>query len=52
MDPEGPNSGSGRVFRGGYWNYAGWIARVANREFIDPGYRSENVGFRLARTTP
>ena len=42
-------SGSDRVIRGGSWNYSARIARVANRNYDDPGLRSGNLGLRLVR---
>ena len=51
-DPEGAESGSLRVFRGGGWfNTAGYV-RVANRLGNAPGYRHGSVGFRIVRTVP
>ena len=49
-DPEGPESGSGRVNRGGSWiDFAGGV-RSANRHYNSPGNRGSSVGFRLVRT--
>ena len=41
---------SNRVARGGGWDYDAWYTRVADRRSNQPGYRSGNLGFRLART--
>ena len=49
-DPEGPSSGSYRVFRGGSWHYGARVCRSANRYFNAPGFRYFALGFRLART--
>jgi formylglycine-generating enzyme required for sulfatase activity len=47
VDPTGPASGSSRVFRGGSWNN-GWAGlRSAKRNPNTPGYRSNNLGFRV-----
>ncbi len=47
-DPKGPDSGSGRVHRGGGWNSgAGWC-QSASRWAYTPGYRSFPLGFRVA----
>jgi formylglycine-generating enzyme required for sulfatase activity len=49
-DPSGPTSGSGRVFRGGFWSNSGDSLRCASRSFITPSVRSNYIGFRLCRT--
>jgi formylglycine-generating enzyme required for sulfatase activity len=50
MDPQGPGTGSGRVFRGGSWtNFAG-ECRASNRPFSSPGGRSGLIGFRVSMT--
>ena len=47
-NPTGPSSGSYRVCRGGCWetNDAQYC-RVANRDHLSPGYRSDGIGFRV-----
>lgn len=47
-NPQGPDDGSTRVCRGGCWRHEAALARVALRNYIDPGNRNENLGFRLA----
>jgi len=47
-DPAGPNSGSGRVRRGGCWGNDAGLARSACRSRRDPGYRYSLLGFRPA----
>ena len=49
-DPQGPSTGSYRVFRGGGWGYHARNVRSAYRSVISPGYRDLDVGFRLVRT--
>jgi sulfatase modifying factor 1 len=49
-DPEGPAEGATRILRGGSWRYEARYARVADRNWGRPGYRSPAVGFRLARS--
>jgi formylglycine-generating enzyme len=49
VDPVGPVEGAARVLRGGSWFYDGGSARSAQRRASDPRYRSDYVGFRLAR---
>jgi formylglycine-generating enzyme required for sulfatase activity len=51
-DPTGPSSGSYRVSRGGSWYGDARRARVARRYSFDPGYRRDDLGFRLLRTGP
>ena len=49
-DPRGPDTGSDRVLRGGSWDSYAGACRAATRGNYGPGYRFNNVGFRLART--
>jgi formylglycine-generating enzyme required for sulfatase activity len=51
-DPVGPPGGSYRVFRRGSWRSVPRGARVAIRDRSTPGYRSDSLGFRLARSCP
>ena len=46
-NPEGPASGSTRVFRGGSWYDSGAYLRSARRGNGAPGYRANNLGFRV-----
>jgi formylglycine-generating enzyme required for sulfatase activity len=49
IDPNGPDTGTSRVLRGGSWfSFAGGC-RSAYRRSRDPGYRVDDFGFRLAR---
>ena len=48
-DPEGPASGSGRVFRGGSWFIIAGYCRSAYRNGDSPGGRDGSLGFRLLR---
>ncbi|MEE8526801.1 MAG: formylglycine-generating enzyme family protein, partial [Thermoanaerobaculia bacterium] len=48
-DPKGPDEGSERVFRGGAWYDYARNVRSAYRNAYDPGDRSADLGFRLAR---
>jgi len=47
-NPEGPSSGSVRVLRGGRWSGPARDCRSAFRFGVDPSYRYEDLGFRLA----
>jgi formylglycine-generating enzyme required for sulfatase activity len=47
-DPTGPNSGSGRVNRGGSWGLDASACRSASRLNFDPSDRLSGLGFRLA----
>lgn len=50
QDPRGPDSGSGRVVRGGSWSYLPEFAHCSHRNDSAPDYRHNFMGFRLART--
>jgi len=51
-DPQGPDSGSYRVGRGGSWLDDEWFVRAAVRGGGDPGYRFVDVGFRCVSLAP
>ena len=46
-NPQGPTSGSNRVFRGGGWSYYAGYCRVASRSWDAPGRRYDFLGLRL-----
>ena len=48
--PQGPASGTYRVFRGGSWYHLAQICRVANRIYNFPKSRSDKSGLRLVLT--
>jgi formylglycine-generating enzyme required for sulfatase activity len=48
-DPQGPSSGSARVFRGGSWSGSAGGLRSAGRYGHTPSGRSDDLGFRLVR---
>lgn len=48
VDPEGPDCGSGRVHRGGSWDYLAKRCRSASRCNSRPNARNCYLGFRLA----
>jgi formylglycine-generating enzyme required for sulfatase activity len=49
-DPNGPDSGDGRVLRGGSWYYRPSSTRSASRFGITPVNRGFLMGFRVSRT--
>ena len=49
LEPQGPQSGSPRVLRGGSWLNPAESATSANRDGYTPDYRSGNYGIRLAQ---
>jgi formylglycine-generating enzyme required for sulfatase activity len=52
-DPRGPSSSSsGRVGRGGNWNYYAEHCRNSYRYGNSPGYLASNIGFRCALPVP
>ena len=48
LNPQGPNSGEGRVFRGGSWNHDSLDIRASIRMWTVPLDAIDNVGFRCA----
>ncbi|GHT29260.1 hypothetical protein AGMMS49574_05540 [Bacteroidia bacterium] len=46
-NPTGPSTGSYRVLRGGSWDDYAEDCRVSDRLNFAPGYRGDDVGFRL-----
>jgi formylglycine-generating enzyme required for sulfatase activity len=51
-DPQGPDSGTGRVVRGGSWNSSGWYCRAAFRLRREPALGVNSVGFRVVCVSP
>ena len=49
-NPTGAESGSYRVFRGGYWGLSARDCRVSVRSSANPTNRNNSVGFRLVKT--
>jgi formylglycine-generating enzyme required for sulfatase activity len=45
---KGAEKGDPRVLRGGGWDIAAWNCRAAYRSYAAPGYRIDNIGFRVA----
>jgi formylglycine-generating enzyme required for sulfatase activity len=48
QDPQGPATGKERVTRGGAWSTQPKFCRSAFRDWHEPTYRSDCVGFRVA----
>ncbi len=48
QNPSGPFSGQHRVYRGGGWFCEPSGCRRANRGYAEPGFRCNDLGFRLA----
>jgi formylglycine-generating enzyme required for sulfatase activity len=49
-NPQGPESGSRRVSRGGSWRHLVKASRAAHRSSLPPMFRYMDYGFRLARS--
>lgn len=47
-DPQGPASGSNRIFRGGGWYDPANRCRLSQRDGFIPEFSNENLGFRVA----
>jgi len=52
VDPVGPDSGAGRVRRGGSWPSYTYVCRSAFRYTLSPSSTSNGDGFRLSWTLP
>jgi formylglycine-generating enzyme required for sulfatase activity len=48
QDPTGPDSGAGRVLRGGGWGFIPQYYRSATRFWSSPDCRYNIIGFRVA----
>lgn len=46
-DPQGPATGSYRVYRGGSWGNFAKYCRVSDRSSFPPDYKDDILGFRL-----
>ncbi len=46
-NPQGPSSGTIRIFRGGSWGFNPRDIRAASRSMSEPGFMFINLGFRL-----
>jgi formylglycine-generating enzyme required for sulfatase activity len=50
VDPQGPETGTKRVVRGGSWHTTATSWRTAFRRDYEPDYRGISIGFRALRT--
>jgi formylglycine-generating enzyme required for sulfatase activity len=50
VDPEGPQTGTSRVIRGGSWDNSHEACRSANHNGARPDFKAGVLGFRVART--
>jgi len=46
-DPAGASSGTNRMYRGGGWFNSAGIVPSVYRDYRDPYYRYNNLGFRV-----
>jgi len=49
INPSGPDSSEYKVSRGGSWRNGARSVRVAARNWLEPGSRSDGIGFRCAQ---
>jgi formylglycine-generating enzyme required for sulfatase activity len=49
-NPSGPDRGVRRAARGGSWRHARTLSRVTQRSRLDPSFRYNDFGFRVARS--
>jgi len=48
VDPKGPETGSHKVEKGGWWGAPAFVGRAAYRHFEDPpDYQDKHIGFRV-----
>lgn len=50
VNPTGPETGYGRVVRGGSWYSSESFLTVTNRSWFEPGQADDETGFRCARS--
>jgi formylglycine-generating enzyme len=46
-DPQGPQTGTSHIIRGGSWNYPAKSCRNASRKYQEPIFRTNDLGFRI-----
>ena len=47
IDPQDPENGYYKVFRGGSWDASTYVCRAANRLYKAPDFKRHDIGFRL-----
>lgn len=52
QDPAGAATGTERIYRGGSWRLGAELCRASYRNWNEPGYRCNFLGFRVARPVP
>jgi len=50
VDPPGPEAGSNRVVRGGFWSSYAQVCRSPDRGGNEPDHSNDGVGFRVAKS--
>ena len=51
-DPQGPDGGTTKIEKGGWWGSNPYVARSAYRHFEDPpSYEDHHIGFRVLTPT-
>jgi formylglycine-generating enzyme required for sulfatase activity len=50
--PEGPDTGTTKVVRGGSWESSAPLARATKRHTVDPSRKEAGIGFRCAMDNP
>jgi formylglycine-generating enzyme required for sulfatase activity len=51
-DPQGPETGTVKIEKGGWWGSNAFVARSAYRHFEDPPlYQDHHIGFRIVTPT-
>jgi formylglycine-generating enzyme required for sulfatase activity len=51
QNPAGPDTGERRASRGGAWRHTYTMCRVTLRSKLDPSFRYNDYGFRVARAS-
>jgi len=49
QNPQGPNTGTYKIIRGGAWSIESFFARIRMRSFVEIGFYSDRNGFRCVK---